>query len=426
VVGVSYDVLILGGGGREDAFKQMFRRFEHSALVMSGSFEQIAEKAKEVEAEFVVIGPEDPLVDGIVDYLRKEGIPAFGPSADGAKIEGDKSFFRSVCEKAGVPIADGKTFTVPLEAMDYIEETGYTVVKYPFPAGGKGVVPALTERDALATIEEWYGENGKYKGKPVIIEKNLNPDGKSQEASFIVIVDEDGNLVPCITTQDHKREGEGDTGRNTGGMGAYGPAPIAKGLEDKFLEHAKAIVSGIKGYTGILYGAIIISPEKDIHWLEINCRAGDPEWEAIAPLAKSDPYPVIKAVAERKSISGMKIDWSPGAACDVVIATKGYPDSAIYKQNRGHKIYGLDNKFLKKNPDHYQLVNGAIGEDGTNQGGRVAHCVGIGADIMRAQERAYNLAYNIWWQGCWMRRDIATRATDLVYSAPGVAFEVKQ
>jgi phosphoribosylamine--glycine ligase len=273
---------------------------------------------------------------------------------------------------------------------------------------------------------DWYiGDKAPYKGKPVIIEENLNPEGKSQEASFIVIVDEQGNIVPTIITQDHKREGEGDTGRNTGGMGAYGPAPITKGLEASLLEQAKAIVNDkeMRGYSGFIYGGLMISPEKDIHWLEINCRAGDPEWEVIAPLMSSDPYDVFKAVAERESIADMNIAWNPGAACDVVIATKGYPDSALVKKNLGHTIYGLDNDLVRFPVSWYRLVNGAI-RDGKNQGGRTAHCVGIGVDILDAQALAYTLAYNIWWEGCWFRRDIATRATGLVYSAPGVCHKV--
>ncbi|MGE5506115.1 MAG: phosphoribosylamine--glycine ligase [Actinomycetota bacterium] len=364
--------------------------------------------AKAEAIDLVVVGPEAPLVAGLADRCRAAGIRVFGPSAAAAEMEGSKGFMKDVVAKAGVPTAWYGRFTDIETAKAFIRAKGAPiVVKTDGLAAGKGVVVAMTLDEALAAVDQMMGDKVfGAAGDELVIEEFL--DG--EEASFFALCD-GTTAIPLIAAQDHKRVGDGDTGPNTGGMGAYSPAPVfTKALEAEVMERCilptmRAMAEMGRPYTGVLFAGLMIGSHGP-KLLEYNVRFGDPECQVLMARLKSDLLPVLVAAAEGK-LAGTRLEWSDDAAMVVVMAAKGYPGS--YRKNT--VIEGLDEAAK---------VEGAIvlhAGTGTNDhgqviatGGRVLGVTATGRDVAEAQARAYAAVDRINWHEGFCRRDIGWRA----------------
>ena len=419
-------VLVVGGGGREHALAWKLAQSERVARVLTAPgnagtareprVENVPVAAEDIEGllalarqrsvDLTVVGPEAPLVAGIADRFQAEGLRIFGPSAAAARLEGSKAFTKAFLADHGIPTARYAEFTDPAEASAYVREHGAPmVVKADGLAAGKGVVVAQSEAEALAAVDEMLsGRAFGDAGRRIVIEEFL----AGEEASFICVVG-GGESVPLASSQDHKAAGEGDTGPNTGGMGAYSPAPVVdSAVHERIMrEIVRPTVEGMAAagtpYTGFLYAGLMIDTDGAPRVIEFNCRLGDPETQPILLRLRSDLLDLIEATIDG-GLSRLRPDWDNRAALGVVMAAAGYPGS----YDKGHPIAGLDDDV----PNTRVFHAGTAIEGGrvVTSGGRVLCVCGLGEDVSEAQHRALERIGTIGWNGAWHRRDIGHRA----------------
>jgi len=420
-------VLIVGGGGREHALAWKTAQSEKVDVVFvapgnpgTASEDKVSNVdigAEDISAlktfaekeaiDLTIIGPENPLVDGIVDEFQQAGLPCFGPSKDAAILEGSKSFSKEFLQRHNIPTAKYQVFTEVDAANEYVKAKGAPiVVKADGLAAGKGVIIAMTENEAVVAIEDMLAGN-KFgdAGHRVVIEEFM----QGEEASFIVMSD-GKNILPLASSQDHKARDEGDAGPNTGGMGAYSPAPvITDEMHDRIMQ--EVIEPTIRGmakegreYVGFLYAGVMITADGVPRVLEFNCRFGDPETQPIMMRLKSDLLELCQAALAGK-LNEVTADWDERAALGVVLASAGYPASA----SKGNVISGLDNDFQAGTKVFHA---GTAPQDNAvvTAGGRVLCVTALGETVLQAQESAYQAVAKINWDGMFYRKDIGHRA----------------
>jgi len=357
-----------------------------------------------------IVGPEQPLVDGVVDAFQAQGLAIFGPSAKAAQLEGSKSFTKDFLARNNIPTGSYANFTEVEPALAYVREQGAPiVVKADGLAAGKGVIVALTLMEAEDAIKDMLAGNAfGDAGHRVVIEEFL----EGEEASFIVMVD-GKNVLPMATSQDHKRALNGDLGPNTGGMGAYSPAPVVTAkIHDRIM--SEVIMPTVEGmaaegapYSGFLYAGLMIASDGTPNVIEYNCRFGDPETQPIMMRLQSDLVELCLA-ATRGELDKVNIEFDSRAAVGVVLAANGYPAS----YPKGDVISGLDiNTNESAKTFHAGTKLNAQGEVITN-GGRVLCATALGNTVTDAQKAAYELLHQITWQGVEFRTDIAYRAIE--------------
>jgi len=420
-------VLIVGGGGREHALAWKVSQSENVDVVFvapgnpgTASEDKVSNIdiaaedipalktfAKSEAIDLTIIGPENPLVDGIVDEFQQAGLPCFGPSKDAAILEGSKSFSKDFLQRHNIPTAEYKVFTEVDAANEYVKAKGAPiVVKADGLAAGKGVIIAMTENEAVVAIEGMLAGN-KFgdAGHRVVIEEFM----QGEEASFIVMSD-GKNILPLASSQDHKARDEGDVGPNTGGMGAYSPAPVVTDkMHDLIMQ--EVIEPTIRGmakegreYVGFLYAGVMITADGTPRVLEFNCRFGDPETQTIMMRLESDLVELCQAALAGK-LNEVTADWDERAALGVVLASAGYPASA----SKGDLISGLDDDF----PAGTKVFHaGTARQDDAvvTAGGRVLCVTALGETVLQAQELAYCAVAKINWDGMFYRKDIGHRA----------------
>ena len=420
-------VLIIGGGGREHALAWKVAQAEQveKVLVAPGNagtardakLENVAldvndqtglaDLAEREGVALTIVGPEAPLVDGLVDYFQSRGLKCFGPGKAAAQLEGSKAFTKDFLARQNIPTAAYGNFTDVNEALAYVREQGAPIViKADGLAAGKGVIVAMTLEEAEAAVRDMLDGN-KFgdAGHRVVVEEFL--DG--EEASFIVMVDGE-HILPMATSQDHKRVGDGDTGPNTGGMGAYSPAPVVTDqVHQRIMEEViRPTVAGMAAegmpYTGFLYAGLMISPDGHPKVIEYNCRFGDPETQPIMCRLESSLVLLVEA-ALAKALDKVEATWDPRPTVGVVLAAGGYPGDYA----KGDVIEGLDEAAKL---DGKVFHAGTALKDGqiVTAGGRVLCATAIGASVADAQQQAYRLAEKIRWNGMFHRNDIGYRA----------------
>jgi len=357
--------------------------------------------------DFVVVGPEAPLVAGLVDALEAEGIAAFGPSAAAAALEGSKGFMKDLCAREGIPTAGYRRFRDVAAAKAFIAQQGVpVVVKADGLAAGKGVTVAATVAEACAAVDDALGA-GRFgaAGAEIVVEEFL--DG--EEVSFFAICD-GYHLLPLASAQDHKRVGDGDTGPNTGGMGAFSPAPlVTPDVEAEIIETivgptVAAMRRDGRPFKGVLYAGLMLTADGP-KLLEYNVRFGDPECQALMMRLKSDIVPVLLA-ARDGILNQVDLRWHDEAALCVVMAARGYPEDPL----RGTEIRALD--AMGSDPD-VKIFHAGTRRDGDRilaDGGRVLGITALGANVSAARERAYRAVDKIEWPEGFCRRDIGRRS----------------
>jgi phosphoribosylamine--glycine ligase len=370
-------------------------------------FEALADFADRAEVALTIVGPEAPLVAGIVDYFNERQLPCFGPSRNAAQLEGSKTFTKDFLSRHGIPTAAYQSFTDVKLARDYVSRQRLPVViKADGLAAGKGVIIASTREDAIATIDDMLADN-KFgaAGSRVVIEEFLT----GEEASFIAMVDGE-HVLPMATSQDHKARGDGDVGPNTGGMGAYSPAPVVTDtvykriMDQVILPTVNGMAKDGNEYVGFLYAGLMISPTGEVNVIEFNCRFGDPEAQPVMMRLQSDLPELCMAALERK-LDQHQAQWDPRCAVGVVLAAGGYP----YAYRKGDVISGLDTPVADNQKLFHagtQLRDGKV----VTNGGRVLCATALGDTVSAAQKAAYALAAAIDWQDMVYRKDIAHRA----------------
>lgn len=418
------NILILGGGGREHALAWAVKQNPKcdrlivapgnagiAALadcadidVLDGA--AVLEFAAENAVDFVIVGPEAPLAAGVADALRAGGILTFGPSAAAAQLEASKAFTKELCDACGAPTAAWARFTNATAAQDYVRRMGAPiVVKADGLAAGKGVVVAMTLPDAEAAITDIFGGSVGAAGAEVVIEEFMG----GEEASFFVLCD-GTNVLPIGTAQDHKRVGEGDTGPNTGGMGAYSPAPvlteaIAQAALEQIIKPTVAEMAR-RGtpYQGVLYAGLMIENGQS-RLVEYNARFGDPETQVLMMRLGAQALDLLLACAEGR-LTDIKVNWAPDHALTVVMAAKGYPGAYA----KGTELHGLD--AVPETSSQMVFHAGTADQDGrlVAVGGRVLNVTARGATLAEAQARAYQIVDQIDWPDGFCRRDIGWRA----------------
>ena len=422
-------ILIVGSGGREHALAWKAKQsskvstvfvapgnagtaLEESISNVNIAVEDISALiafAQQEKIALTIIGPEVPLVAGIVDAFTEAGLKCFGPSAKAAQLEGSKTYCKDFMARYNIPTAEYQTFTETQPAIDYIQSKGAPiVVKADGLAAGKGVIVAETEQQAIAAVEDMLSGNGFGEaGHRVVIEEFL----VGEEASFIVIADGESAL-PMATSQDHKARDDGDKGPNTGGMGAYSPAPIVtpeiyqKVMDEVINPTLKGMQADGAPYTGFLYAGLMINKEGAIKVLEYNCRFGDPETQPIMMRLKSDLVDLCFAALD-KDLSNTITEWDERPALGVVLAAGGYPDS----YEKGDVISGLPVEELTDS----KVFHAGTTEKENNivtSGGRVLCACALGEDIADAQNKAYQLTNKIHWNNLFCRTDIGFKAID--------------
>ncbi|MDE2384392.1 MAG: phosphoribosylamine--glycine ligase [Alphaproteobacteria bacterium] len=353
---------------------------------------------------FVVVGPEAPLVAGLVDDLAAAGVASFGPSRFAAQLEGSKGFTKDICAAHDIPTAAYQRFTAEAPALAFIEKMGAPiVVKADGLAAGKGVTVAMTLAEAEQAVREIF--SGRFGAGECVIEEFL----EGEEASFFVLSD-GKDVLPLTTAQDHKRVGDGDTGPNTGGMGAYSPAPCmtealcAEALEKIVKPTVKAMATMGHPYKGVLYAGLILTKQGP-KLIEYNARFGDPETQVLMLRLQSDLLELLMATANG-TLKGKTAQWRKDPALTVVLAAKGYPGEV----EKGNPINGLDQTF-EKGVEVFHAGTALDGEFIVSNGGRVLNVTALGASVKDAQAKAYRAVDQIGWQGGFCRRDIGWRAS---------------
>ncbi|MFS8115773.1 phosphoribosylamine--glycine ligase [Rhizobium jaguaris] len=417
-------VLLIGSGGREHALawklaqSPLMTEFyaapgnpgiaEHAKLAAIDieDHNAIAAFCKEKSIDFVVVGPEAPLVAGLADRLRADNIAVFGPSAAAAQLEGSKGFTKDICARYDIPTGAYQRFNNAPKAKAYIRAQGAPiVVKADGLAAGKGVTVAMTVEEALAAIDDCFEGAFGAAGAEVVIEAYL--DG--EEASFFCLCD-GKHALPLATAQDHKRVGDGDTGPNTGGMGAYSPAPVmtADMVERTMKEVIEPTIRGMaeSGYpfSGVFFAGLMITA-KGPELIEYNVRFGDPECQVLMMRLKSDLLPLLLACANG-TLDQVSAEWSDDVALTVVMASKGYPGS--YAKNTPIAALPADSDGAKVFHAGTALKDGVL----VATGGRVLNITATGKTVSEAQKRAYALAGEVQWENGFNRSDIGWRAIE--------------
>ena len=358
--------------------------------------------------DFVVVGPEGPLVSGLADAVEKAGIKVFGPSAAAAKLEGSKGFMKDLCKKYGIPTAAYGRFTDGIAAKDFIATTGApVVVKADGLAAGKGVIIAETVTDAHAAVDDILGGQFGDAGAELVIEEFM----EGEEASLFALCD-GTSVLPMAGAQDHKRVGDGDVGPNTGGMGAYSPAPIldAAMAERVMAEIIRPTVAAMtaegRPYKGVLYAGLMITAHGPM-LIEYNVRFGDPETQVLMARLDSDLVPALMACADG-GLDKITLDWKDDAALCVVMAANGYPGT----YDKGSVIKNLGDADAQADVTVFHAAT--ANKDGAtiSTGGRVLGVTALGSTIAAAQQKAYAAVDTINWPGGFCRRDIGWRAID--------------
>ena len=418
------NILILGSGGREHALAwAVMQNPKCDKLIVApgnAGIAQIADCAKiDIESgatvvtfveenaiDFVIIGPEAPLANGVADRLREAGVLVFGPSEAAAKLEASKSFTKEICDAANAPTAAYGHFNDPQAAKDYIRQQGAPiVVKADGLAAGKGVIVAMDEQTALDAIDDMFGGAFGGAGAEVVIEEFM----EGEEASFFILCD-GKTALPVGTAQDHKRVGEGDTGLNTGGMGAYSPAPVLsdeiaqKALDEIIQPTIDEMARRGTPYQGVLYAGLMIKDGQP-RLVEYNVRFGDPECQVLMMRLGAQALDLMHAAAEDR-LAEARVNWADDHAITVVMAANGYPGS----YEKGSVIKGLDT--LPEDSKNMVFHAGTTEKDGamTATGGRVLNVTARGATLQEARDNAYAMVDAIDWPGGFYRRDIGWRA----------------
>ena len=414
-------VLIIGSGGREHALAWKSSQDENVSEVFVSpgnagtalesktsninldldNFESIKNFCKEQDIKLVIIGPEQPLVQGLSDYLSNHDINSFGPSKGAAQLEGSKTFSKDFFTKYGIPTASYASFDNFKDAHNHLRKINYpTVVKADGLAAGKGVIICQNEIEAEDALVSIFKDNAfGNAGSRVVIEDFL----EGEEASFIAVVSKD-KIIPLATSQDHKAISDGDIGLNTGGMGAYSPAPIVtEELEKKIMD--EVMVPTINGliaeefpYLGFLYAGLMIK-DNDIKVLEFNCRFGDPETQPILFRLESSLVKLCLS-AINDDLDAYQIKWNEKHSCGVVIASNGYPES--YESNKEVNIEESEDTEIKLFHAGTKMQDDKI----FTNGGRVFCATALGNDLKEAQEKAYNLVGKVNFDGAYFRKDI--------------------
>ena len=421
------NVLIIGSGGREHALAWKAAQSDKAETIYVApgnagtanehgienialdvmDFPALADFAKHNQVGLTIVGPEAPLVEGIVDYFAQRNLRCFGPSAGAAQLEGSKAFTKDFLARHQIPTGAYANFTEVEPALAYLREQGAPiVVKADGLAAGKGVIVAETLEQAEEAVTDMLSGNAfGDAGCRVVIEEFL----EGEEASFIVMVD-GANVLPMATSQDHKRIGEGDIGPNTGGMGAYSPAPVVNDvihqriMDEVIMPTVRGMAAEGNDYTGFLYAGLMISPEGEPKVIEYNCRFGDPETQPIMVRLQSDLVALCESALDKK-LDTISAHWDQRCAIGVVLAAGGYPAS----YGKGAVIQGL----AAPQADNIKVFHAGTKQDGdkiVTSGGRVLCVTALGDDIAAAQKDCYLGVDKISWEGVTLRRDIGWRA----------------
>jgi phosphoribosylamine---glycine ligase len=414
-------VLVVGGGGREHALVRTLLRSPQAPEVLAAPgnvgiardgveclpADDLVAAARERGVDLVVVGPEAPLVAGIVDELAEAGVAAFGPSRQAARIEGSKAYAKELMKSCGVPTASHVLFRDREEALAHMACASYpAVLKADVLAAGKGVIIAADEREARAALDVFFAER-RFGDTEVVLEQFL----EGEELSLLALCDGE-RAVPLAPAQDYKRIFDGDEGPNTGGMGSYSPVP---GVDAERAEEISAIahqpvVDELRRrgtpFHGVLYAGLMMTAAGP-KVLEYNCRFGDPEAQAVLPRLRSDLLELLEAAATPGGLAGVEPEWSPDWAVTVVLASRGYPQSA----SKGDRISGLDDVV---GAEVFHAGTAADDGDVVTAGGRVLGVTALGATPGEARDRAYEAAEGIEFDGRQMRSDIAARAVERV------------
>jgi phosphoribosylamine--glycine ligase len=420
-------ILIVGSGGREHALAWKVAQSPRVQRVFVapgnagtacepkvrnvplnvGELARLADFARSQFVDLTIVGPELPLVAGLADLFRAQGLRCFGPSRAAARLEGSKVFAKDFMVRHGIPTASSRTFTDLSQALAYVQSHPTPlVVKADGLAGGKGVVVAQNREQAETAVRDMLaGEVFGEAGQRILVEEYL----VGEEASFIAMVD-GRNVLPFAGSQDHKTRDDGDRGPNTGGMGAYSPAPVlTEPVQERVLRTiVEPVVCGMvaegHAYSGFLYAGLMIDPEGLPRVLEFNCRLGDPEAQPLLMRLRSDLVDLCQAGCSG-SLSDVQARWDPRTAVGVVMAAAGYPET----YRKGDIVHGLPEHEV---PDAKVFHAGTAEEQGNivTDGGRVLCAVALGTDAAEAQARAYRLVRQIHWDGVYYRSDIGHRA----------------
>ena len=415
------NILIIGSGGREHAlaWKSAQDKSVSNVFVCPGNagtalenkvtnisldtndFRSIESFCIEEKIELVIIGPEQPLVMGMADFLQSKGIKTFGPSQAAAQLEGSKTYSKDFFIKYGIPTAQYASFSDYDSSKSYLEKIEYpTVVKADGLAAGKGVIICNDKEEALKALESIFKDQAfGDAGSRVVIEEFL----EGEEASFIAVVSKN-KIIPLATSQDHKAVGEGDVGLNTGGMGAYSPAPIVderlhkKIITEVMMPTMEGLISEGSPYLGFLYAGLMIK-DGELKVLEFNCRFGDPETQPILIRLQSSLVELCLA-AINEDMDSYSISWTKKHACGVVIASEGYPES--YESNKQVTLPVKSDQDMKLFHAGTKLIDDNV----VTSGGRVFCATALGDDLKSAQSKAYNLVDSVTFDGAFHRRDI--------------------
>lgn len=423
------NILVIGNGGREHALAWKAAQSPladkvfvapgnagtelesnlHNVDIAPTDFEQLIRFAKRENVGLTIVGPETPLVAGIVDAFQAEGLAIFGPNQAAAQLEGSKAFTKDFLARHHIPTAEYQSFTQLDKALAYIKQRGAPiVVKADGLAAGKGVIVAMTLQEAEDAAKDMLAGNAfGDAGHRIVVEDFLS----GEEASFIVMVDGE-NVLPMATSQDHKRVGDGDTGPNTGGMGAYSPAPVVtdevhqRVMDQIIWPTVKGMAAEGNRYTGFLYAGLIIDSQGNPKVIEYNCRFGDPETQPIMLRMRSDLVELCLAAVDGR-LNEKQSEWDEQPALGVVLAAGGYPES----YRTGDVISGLPQQEIRGEKVFHAGTKMQDDRVVTN-GGRVLCVTALGNSVLEAQQRAYALVRQISWPDCFYRHDIGYRAIE--------------
>ena len=421
---------MVGGGGREHALVRALRRGPRAPEVLcapgnagiardgvrcldvgTADLEGLVVAAREEACDLAVIGPESPLVDGLVDELADGQVRAFGPTGAAARIEGSKVYAKEVMEAAGGPTPGHLVLGDHEAALAALEDAAYPIVlKADTLAAGKGVVVCSDRTEARTALDAFFGER-RFGDTAVVLEEFV--DG--EEVSLLALCDGE-RVLPMAPARDFKRIGDGDRGPNTGGMGSFSPVAgiDAERAEELARSLHQPVLDELRGrgtpYHGVLYAGLMLTPDGP-QVLEFNCRFGDPETQAILPRLRSDLLELLEAAVRPGGLEGFELEWSPDPAVTVVLASRGYPATS----SSGDPISGIDEAAAA--PD-VEVLHAGTADDGAGgwvtAGGRVLDVTAVGATLAEARERAYAAADRIEFDGRQLRRDIAAGAGDPV------------